>query len=132
MIFIDSDVYLALNLKEDTNKEKAIRLTQKLLTSEEKKITSWDVIDEVSTKLSYHFSRTIAESFVRNIVRSDTNIRFIDEFLIQEVLALFLKQTSKNISMTDCANMVIAKSLGITTFFSFDHHYEQNGFTLLK
>jgi len=36
------------------------------------------------------------------------------------------------VSLTDCTNMVIAKKLGVKTFFSFDKHYEKNGFELLK
>lgn len=132
MIFIDSDVYLALNLSEDTNNEKAIRLTKQILASHEPKVTSWDVIGEVSTKLRYHFSRTIAEAFIQTMMRSDTTIQFVDESIFRDIVALFLRQSSKNVSMTDCANMVIARKMGITTFFSFDHHYEQNGFRLLK
>lgn len=132
MIFVDSDVYLALNLNEDANKEKAIRLTKSIAFAQESKVTSWEVIDEVTTKLSYYGSRKRANEFIRKIFSSDTLIKFVDETMVGDSISLFVKQTSKKVSMTDCANMVIAQNLGITTFFSFDHHYEQNGFTLLK
>lgn len=132
MIFIDSDAYLALSLKEDSNQAKALRLTEALSVSQEPTVTSWEVIDEVTTKLSYYYGRDRARVFITKLRSSDVIIQYMDKMFAVDVFALFLKQTSKKVSMTDCSNMVIAKNLGITTFFSFDHHYEQNGFTLLK
>ncbi|MEK7577704.1 MAG: hypothetical protein AAB492_03780 [Patescibacteria group bacterium] len=132
MIFIDSDAYLALNLKEDSNQVKALRVAKMLELSHESTVTSWEVVDEVTTKLSYYYSRDMARAFIANLQSSDTIIQYMVETLAADVFTFFLKQTSKKVSLTDCTNMVIARNLGIKTFFSFDHHYEQNGFRLLK
>lgn len=132
MIFIDADAYIGIYVNRDSLHDKAFVLLLRLRMQNHKLTTSWDVVDEVATKLSRHVSRADAKKFLEDTQKSDTHIVYMSELFRKDVVALFLKQTSKKVSMTDCANMVIAKNLGIKTFFSFDHHYEQNGFTLLS
>ena len=130
MIFIDSDAYIGLSVKKDLHHNKAKQLLSQL--TRETFVTSWQVIDEVTTKLSLFTTRKKATDFLESVVKSDTQIEFVNTSLVRPIKKLFNSQTSKKISLTDCANMAIARSLGIDTFFSFDKHYQQNGFKLLK
>lgn len=133
MIFIDADAFIGINAVFDVHHRRALSLFTKLEANHDQLVTSWDVIDEVTTKLSYTTTKDIAERFLRDILfLGNIQIEYSTPFLSSTIEALYRKQTSKHVSLTDCANMVIAKNLGITTFFSFDHHYEQNGFRLLK
>ncbi|KKT75494.1 MAG: hypothetical protein UW86_C0026G0002 [Microgenomates group bacterium GW2011_GWA1_Microgenomates_45_10] len=132
MIFVDSDAYIALNFTNDLLHRQAVAKLETLTESEENQlVTSWEVIDEVTTKLSFYISRPLASKFLYSMLSSTTRIEFVELGLIDKVEAIFRSQKSKKVSLTDCANMVIAKKLGVTTFFSFDHHYLQNGFKLL-
>lgn len=128
MIFIDSDAFLGISNPNDALHSRAITL---LKDQTNDLVTSWDVIDEVSTKLSYHFSKSHAVEFLRSLSVYDIKIEFLDNEISQEAKKIFLSQKSKNVSMTDCANMAIARKLKIKTFFSFDEHYTKNGFKLL-
>jgi len=110
MIFVDSDAFLGLSVKKDAHFKKAWKLMEYLEEQEDQLVTSWQVVDEVTTKLSFYAAKKKALDFLKWIK----------------------KQTSKRVSLTDCTNMVIAKKLGVKTFFSFDKHYEKNGFELLK
>ncbi len=128
MIFIDSDAFLGISNPNDALHSRAIALLKDQTADI---VTSWDVIDEVSTKLSYHFSKFHAVEFLGSLSAHNIKIEFLDNETSQEAKKIFLSQKSKNVSMTDCANMAIAKKLKINTFFSFDEHYPKNGFKLL-
>lgn len=132
MIFIDADAYIGIYAKGDGHHKRAVHVLQILLKEGERLATSWEVVDEAATKLAYQVTKTDAKKFLDDLAVSNTKIVYIDESIQKEVVTMFLKQSSKKVSMTDCVNMVIAQNLGIKTFFSFDHHYEQNGFTLLS
>lgn len=131
MIFIDSDAYIASFYINDIHHEKAHHLFASLSVTEQL-VTSWEVIDEVATKLSRFAGKTVAQKFLDTTISSDTTIVCVTSEMISSITTLFTNQSSKNVSLTDCANMSIARELKIHTFFSFDHHYEQNGFRLLK
>lgn len=103
---------------------------KRLENSDEQLVTSWQVVDEVATKLSYFTTKNNAISFLRSILGKGTRIEYIDSAIATDVAALFIRQTSKRVSLTDCANMAIAKKMGIEVFLSFDNHYRQNGFKL--
>lgn len=130
MIFVDSDAYIALHVEKDIHHLKSIRLMEKLKNLDEQLITSWQVIDEVATKLSYFTTKNNAMEFLRSLLKGGTKIEYIDSSISVKVIALFAKQTSKRVSLTDCANMAIAGKLGLEIFLSFDDHYRQNGFRL--
>ena len=129
MIFIDSDAFIGLRVVADAHHEKAKNLLEQL--GDESLITDWDVVDEVSTKLSYQTSKETAIQFLEYLNQSQIRVEFLDKDTSEVAKSIFKAQKSKNVSMTDCANMAIAKKLKINTFFSFDEHYTKNGFDLL-
>lgn len=132
MIFVDSDAYIALNAKKDLHHKKAIQMLGGLAENEEELVTSWQVVDEVATKLSYFTTKKKALEFINDLLSSSTQVVHVEPTMVPSIVQKFKSQTSKRVSLTDCTNMVLAKSLGITTFFSFDEHYEKNGFNLLS
>jgi len=130
MIFIDSDAFLALHIKQDAHHQKALALVQSLKKEKKSLMTSWEVIDEVTTKLSFYTTKKAALSFLEGIFKSGILIVFTDEVIAKEALVIFKEQKSKRVSLTDCVNMAIARLKKIETFFSFDKHYLQNNFKL--
>jgi predicted nucleic acid-binding protein len=131
MIFIDADAYIALYVEKDANHKKAILKLDKLKKMNEKAMTSFDVISEVSTKLSYFMTKGLALSFINDIINSDIVIDYVSKDKISGVMKLFEKQKSKRVSITDCVNMYLASERKVECFFSFDKHYKQNGFKLI-
>ena len=132
MIFIDADAFIGLSYEYDVHSVTAVDLFVKLTDLKVELFTSWDVVDEVATKLSQFATKSTAEGFLNFLKNSEIEVKFTDLSVSKKAVDLFKKQTSKNVSLTDCANMVIAKDLGIDTIFSFDKHYKQNGFKLLQ
>lgn len=132
MMFIDSDAFIGILVTQDAHHAKASALFDRLNETQQKLITSWETIDEVATKVSMYFGKDCADLLFGLIARATITIVYVDETLAQKAVDIFKKQTSKNISLTDCANMAICRSLKIDTVFSFDEHYKKNGLKLLS
>lgn len=133
MIFVDSDALIGLVLPQDAHHSNASKILDKLQESGEELVTSWESIDEVATKLAMYHNKQVARDFLAYVYgTSRLMIHFIDASLSREALSIFDKQTSKNVSLTDCANIAICRSMGITSIFSFDLHYKKNGLKMLS
>lgn len=129
MVFIDADAFIAIHYSSDAHHKKAIEI---LNNFEDDLITSSEVVAETTTKLSYFLSHQIACNFINEILKSKIIIEYLNPLRLQQAKELFTKQSSKRVSLTDCINMVICRELGIEKIFSFDKHYEKNGFRLIK
>ena len=46
-------------------------------------------------------------------------------------LALYEARPDKGYSLTDCRSMVALRALGVTEVLTNDHHFTQQGFTIL-
>ena len=46
-------------------------------------------------------------------------------------LALYEARPDKEYSLTDCRSMLAMKNLGVTEVLTHDHHFTQEGFTIL-
>jgi len=132
MIFIDADAFIALNVGPDFHHKKAVSLLAKLKKTEERLVTSWDVVDEVATKISYFSEKKTAVLFLSLVLKGEILVVFPDSKLARMARKVFQRQRSKRVSLTDCMNMVIAREKGIKMFFSFDKVYLKNGFELLR
>lgn len=132
MIFIDSDALIGIVLPADPHHTRALSLLLSLEKAEEEITTSWESIDEVSTKLAMHHNKKVARDFLKYVYEiAHWPVQFIDTQISHEALRIFDQQTSKNVSLTDCANIAICRSMKIDTVFSFDLHYKKNGLKLL-
>ena len=132
MIFVDADAYIGNTVESDVHHERVVNLFELLKKKEEDFVTTWDVIDETASKLAQFATKQHSLAFLDFVFKSEVSIKFIDKTISKKALDLFKKQTSKNVSLTDCTSMVIAKDMGVTIIFSFDKHYKQNGFKLLS
>ncbi|KUK79431.1 MAG: putative ribonuclease VapC [Microgenomates bacterium 39_7] len=132
-VFIDSDAFLALLNQSDNLHSRAVKLLSKLKNIDDVTyITSWDVIDEVSTKASYRLTKKQAIAFLSYVREVATIIVYPDPSLSKKAQELFTKVTSKKVSMTDCMSMIIVQEMKLDVFFSFDKHFSQQGYTLLE
>lgn len=132
MIFIDSDAFIGIIAPQDAHHLNANAVFDRLAKSEEKLVTSWETIDEVATKLSMYFGKDCADMLFALLLKANITIVYVDQALSRSTVEIFKKQTSKNVSLTDCANIAICRSMGISTVFSFDLHYKKNGLKLLS
>jgi len=129
MVFVDSDFFIGLYIIKDAHHKVCLKLSKSL---KENLITSWDVIDEVVTKLRYYDSKSTALRFISDIEKQKITIIYPNYAYNKKAGNIFEKQSKKRVSLTDCMNMAIAKEKNIKYFLSFDKIYERNGFKLIK
>lgn len=128
-IFADSDFFIGLYLITDPHHKNCLLIAKKV---KEELITSYDVVDETVTKLSYIQSKNIALEFANDLERNKILITYSTPTLFRLALQIFRSQSSKHVSLTDCLNMAIMKEKKIERVLSFDKIYEKNGFSLMK
>jgi predicted nucleic acid-binding protein len=94
--------------------------------------------DEVLTEVLNWFSgagpywRSRAATFVHNL-HNDLNVDVLPQTRtdFDAALALFEARSDKAYSLTDCRSMLAMKGLGLTEVLTNDHHFTQEGFTIL-
>jgi uncharacterized protein len=71
-------------------------------------------------------------SIMRSLLdKSDINIVWQTQELFQSGLSLYQARLDKGYSLTDCVSMVVMKQAGIQNILTHDHHFTQEGFTIL-
>ena len=94
--------------------------------------------DEVVAELLNWFSRSgaiwrgKAATLIRNL-RSNPNVEVLPQTRadFDAALALYEARPDKGYSLTDCRSMVALRALGISEVLTNDHHFTQEGFTIL-
>jgi predicted nucleic acid-binding protein len=76
--------------------------------------------------------RAYAVATVRDI-RTDRQVDVLPQTRadFDAALALYEARPDKGYSLTDCRSMLAMKALGLTEVLSNDHHFTQEGFTVL-
>jgi predicted nucleic acid-binding protein len=94
--------------------------------------------DEVLTELLNWFSRSgplmrgTAAALVHDL-RSNPNVDVLPQSRadFDAALALYEARPDKDYSLTDCRSIVAMRALGVTEVLTNDHHFTQEGFTIL-
>jgi predicted nucleic acid-binding protein len=76
--------------------------------------------------------RSLAAAAVRSM-RADASIQILPQTTtdFDAALALYEARPDKEYSLTDCRSMVALRALGISEVLTNDHHFTQEGFTIL-
>lgn len=128
-ILLDTDALVALTKKNDSNRQKAINIYQKLKELGVHFYLSPFTIAETVTVLSYKLSHNEAKKFLKEARNKNLPILFLED---STNLAdqWFFKQIKKGTSYFDCYNMALLERYKkqISAIFSFDSVYKRNGF----
>lgn len=96
-------------------------------------VTHYGVLSEFLAYFSGHgeVARLEAAGTVRDTLR-DFTVLPLDEELFRRALQLYENRRDKEYSLVDCVSMVIMRDRGITNVLTNDHHFTQEGFTLVN
>ena len=96
-------------------------------------VTHDAVLTEVLTFFSGYgrSSRMEASRVIRNIVGTKIAIPSGRDLFLN-ALSLYESRLDKEYSLADCMSMLIMKDLGITHVLTNDHHFRQEGFTVVN
>ena len=124
-ILVDSDIFIALTNHGDASHKAVSELLPKL-KSRFSFLTTNFVFAETLTLISRRFGLSLSLK-VAEIIEATAVILDINTETRLNAFGIFKKQTSKNVSFTDCVNLAVSQNLGQEKIFSFDEHYAKNG-----
>lgn len=125
-ILVDSDAFVGLMVEFDAHHKRAREVFRRLEEREAHVVTTSFVVAETATVLSNRKGQSLAKTFLNDVIeKGKFPVVFISQDFYKETLKLFKQQTKKGTSVTDCANVIVARKLQIPTIFSFDKVYPQ-------
>jgi predicted nucleic acid-binding protein len=129
-VFADTSFWVAVINPTDQLHAKASKARRRLAGS--RFITSELVLVEVLNYFASLRSRSLAAATVRDVVE-DQNIEILSHTRdsLLNGLAFYEARPDKGYSLTDCVSMLAMRALGISEVLTHDHHFEQEGFTVL-
>lgn len=132
-VLIDADAFIGMQVTNDALYSDVDKLLTKLEQEDDVVIfVTWDVIDEVSTKLRYAASKQTAFTFLDQVYSGLYQVIVPNESLTEDAVDMFKVISQKHTSMTDCMNMVVYQQFNIDAIFSFDKGYKKVGMKLLE
>ena len=131
-ILVDTDAFIAIESSNDALHKRAVTLLEHIQDYQVRYWTTWDVVDEVATKLSYFLSKQQSLDFLQFLDTEGVQISYPNKKRHAKAVSLFAEIVSKRVSLTDCINMVAAAELKIDYIFSFDKIYQQHKIMLLE
>jgi len=130
--FADAFYWVALILPRDSQHARVVSFSQSLGAAH------IYTTDEVLTEVLNHFSHSgsywrMKSAALVHALRSDPQITVLPQTRadFDAALAFYESRLDKDYSLTDCRSMLAMKSLALQDVLSNDHHFTQEGFTVL-
>ncbi len=128
-LFADTSYWLALELNNDQNHERALAHWQSLIKNPFNLVATSYIFDETVTYLNSRNHHEKAVEVGENLLLSPTiELVYIDDNLFFEGWTMIQKYQDKRYSLTDCLSFIVMKQKGLETALTFDRHFAQAGF----
>lgn len=134
-IFVDTVYWMAVTSPSDPWKEAALAARRALGGADSVNlVTTQEVLVELMNGLAGHgsFMRAVAATSVHSILNDERiTVRSQSHESFTAGLDLYERRPDKGYSLVDCISMQAMRELGITEILTGDHHFIQEGFTVL-
>jgi len=126
--FVDTWFFIALLDPRDTHHRNALRLSAAMDSS--LLVTHEGVLTEALAYFAETRARTAALLVVRQSLQKMQVIPA--SRLFERALDLYESRPDKEYSLVDCMSMVVMRDRGIAHVLTNDHHFRQEGFTVVS
>jgi predicted nucleic acid-binding protein len=131
--FVDTWFLIAYVHKFDADHRRALRIGETLRGA--RFFTHDGVLTEFLSFFSGHgeFWRREAAAFVRDLIVSEKyRVTPLSRHRFEEALTLYETRLDKEYSLVDCTSMVLMRRREVTHVLTNDHHFRQEGFTIVN
>ena len=126
-VLVDSDAFVGWMVGFDTHHKRAQQIFHRLKQKKSRLVTTSLVVAETVTVLSHRSGQALARAFLDEVIeKGNFPVIFIAKDLYQQAFNIFKQQDKKGTSVTDCANVAVARRFQISTIFSFDKVYAKS------
>lgn len=132
LVFADTQFFIGIINPNDQWHLKALRAEASL--TDPNYVTTESVLTEVLTFFCEYGpeARSKAVAAVELILRdANTEVLSVTPKMFRDGLQLYKDRPDKRYSLTDCISMNVCRSRGISDVLSHDHHFSQEGLTVL-
>ncbi len=128
--FIDTSAFYAIIDQSDSTHEEAAEAWAFLLHDDNHLITSNYIILETIALLQNRISCKAAMLF-QNDILSVVDTHWISQSIHQLSIELWKNQGLRHLSLVDCTSFIIMGRKHCSEAFTLDHHFAEQGFSLL-
>jgi len=121
--FIDASAFIAQSRADDQYHAKALIIAKKL--QKENSIGITTLRTRVGHQAAIKFYKAVQAG-------SNLKIIYTKQEDFEQAIKIFEKYSDKDFSFVDCVSFAIMQNYKITQAFTFDKHFEQAGFEMIK
>lgn len=132
-VFLDSSYFKALIDEVDDFHKESSKIFSLLNEQKSQLVTTNYIVDETLTLLRVK-KNLHAAMHLRDLIKAGSPTISIYRVTSEDdadAWIWFVKDWSR-LSFTDCTSFAVMKRMGITKVATFDHHFTQAGFTIVK
>lgn len=129
-LFVDTSGLISVLDRDDANHSRAAQTWQDVLTSSDALLTTNYVLVETCALVQRRLGMAAINVFHADIVPV-LRIEWIDQAVHLAAMGTMLAAERKKLSLVDCVSFEIMRILGVTTAFTLDRHFKEQGFTSL-
>jgi len=129
-IFVDTAALYAFLDADDANHAECEREWRRLLKHDEQLVTSNYVLVETCA-LVQHRLGVQAVRDLQEVMLPALQVLWVDEQAHREAVSALLTAGRRELSLVDCASFGLMRKWGITSAFTLDRHFDEQGFRRL-
>lgn len=129
-IFIDTSGFLAVLDKDDASHAKVKNAWVDMLSSDDLLVTTNYVLVETFALVQNRLGLAATKVFQEDIVPV-LQTEWIDKTLHSAAVGIMLSASRRKLSLVDCVSFETMRLLGITTAFTLDKHFREQGFSCI-
>lgn len=126
-IFIDTSGFIAVLDRDDEHHVRVAQVWKEMLTTDETLVTTNYVLVETfalaQNRLGMRASKVLQEDIVPVL-----QVEWVNNTVHHAAVGVMLSTARKKLSLVDCVSFEIMRLLGITTAFTLDKHFKEQGF----
>ncbi len=130
VIFVDTSAIFALLDSDDQYHPQAVALWQKVVADGYQLYTTNYVVIECVALIQRRLGFSALDDFVQHILPSLT-IGWVSAETHTTAFEFLLQQRKRDMSLVDCVSFEFMRRFSIDTAFTFDKHFDEQGFRLL-
>ncbi|HKY51391.1 MAG TPA: PIN domain-containing protein [Candidatus Limnocylindria bacterium] len=125
-VFVDTSGLFAFLAQDDQDHDRATAAFEDLLLNEEL-VTHNYVVAETAALVHARLGAAAARDLLRGLMRP-LNVAWVDQRLHDAAAAAYLAATRRDVSLVDWTSFEFMHRNGLTTAFTFDRDFEDQGF----
>jgi uncharacterized protein len=129
-VFADTSAFFALLDRDDLNHAKARKSWQVILDQEMSLITTNYILVECFALIQNRLGMDAVRAFQEDIAPLLV-IEYVGPETHKSGASALLASGRRKLSMVDCVSFEVMRDLGIKTYFAFDPHFSEQGFTAI-